>query len=176
MRRFRSQAELPLESRIFSEVDNHDFLLDFSAMEMCCKHMKQQNVITSMADAFSALVALVPNVGIWKISTEERRYRLERMSWLLERVGNPQRTYRIIHLAGTKGKGSTAAFLASALGKSGYQTGLYTSPHVSDPGERISVTTPPSDVAVLSELVREIQDIVTSAPPSSARCRVSGST
>lgn len=126
--------------------------------------MTSTGMLTTISEAFWALLSLVPDVGIWKISPEERHYRLERMRWLLGRVGNPQHAYRIIHLAGTKGKGSTAAFLANALGAAGYQTGLYTSPHVSDPGERISVTTLPSNTSIVRELVAQISDIVTSTP------------
>jgi dihydrofolate synthase / folylpolyglutamate synthase len=122
---------------------------------------------TIISDAFWALLALVPGVGTWKISPKERHYRLERMRWLLDRVGNPHHAYRIIHLAGTKGKGSTAAFLANALGAAGYQTGLYTSPHVSDPSERISVTTLPDDTGMIKELVAHISDLVASTPKTS---------
>lgn len=128
--------------------------------------MKQPNTIATISDAFWALLTLVPDVGVWKIAPEERHYRLKRMRWLLGQLDNPQHTYRIIHLAGTKGKGSTAAFLAHALGMAGYQTGLYTSPHVSDPGERITVTTPSDSPALITGLVSRIRDIVTSTPIS----------
>lgn len=80
-----------------------------------------------------------------------RLFRIERMDALLERFGNPHRAYKVIHIAGTKGKGSTAAFAASILREAGYKTGLYTSPHVvsyreritlagTDPGDRIYLT------------------------------------
>jgi dihydrofolate synthase/folylpolyglutamate synthase len=134
---------------------------------MCYKSsMKQKTQITSIADAFAALLALIPNLGTWKISPTERRYRLDRMRLLLERFENPHLAYRVFHIAGTKGKGSTAAFLASALGVAGYQTGLYTSPHVSDPGERISVTVPPSDHSIIADLVAQIKEAVCSIPPA----------
>ena len=45
-------------------------------------------------------------------------------------AGNPHRTYRTIHVAGTNGKGSTAHTLAAILQSAGYRTGLYTSPHI----------------------------------------------
>lgn len=53
---------------------------------------------------------------------------LRRIQMLLERLGNPQEKARSIHIAGTKGKGSTAAMIASILTQAGYRTGLYTSP------------------------------------------------
>ena len=57
----------------------------------------------------------------------------------LESIGNPQRGFRTIHVAGTNGKGSTSAMLESILRTSGYRTGLYTSPHLVDFRERIQV-------------------------------------
>lgn len=62
---------------------------------------------------------------------------LERMSKLLESVGNPEKRLRAIHIAGTKGKGSTATMVANVLTAAGYRTGLYLSPHVEDVRERI---------------------------------------
>ncbi len=62
---------------------------------------------------------------------------LERIAILLEALGNPQREGRFVHVAGTNGKGSTCAMIESALRASGQRTGLYTSPHLSEPTERI---------------------------------------
>jgi dihydrofolate synthase / folylpolyglutamate synthase len=56
---------------------------------------------------------------------------------LCNRLGNPQRSFRTIHVAGTNGKGSTSHMLASILQSAGYKTGLYTSPHLVDFRERI---------------------------------------
>src|SRR5579872_3438459 len=64
---------------------------------------------------------------------------LDRMRTLLARLGNPQRRLRIVHVAGSKGKGSTCAMLASVLRHAGYRTGLFTSPHLTDVRERIQV-------------------------------------
>jgi len=68
-----------------------------------------------------------------------RDYRLDRMKQLLDHFGNPEKSFKTIHLAGSKGKGSTAMFLASALNATGEKTGLYSSPHISDYRERISL-------------------------------------
>ena len=68
-----------------------------------------------------------------------RDYRLDRMKQLLIHFGNPEKSLKTIHLAGSKGKGSTAMFLASALNAAGEKTGLYSSPHISDYRERISL-------------------------------------
>ena len=64
---------------------------------------------------------------------------LRRMDRLLERLGNPQAAARSLHVAGTKGKGSTAVMLASILTRAGYRTGLYTSPHLLTFTERIQL-------------------------------------
>jgi len=64
---------------------------------------------------------------------------LRRMERLLARLGNPQNAVKSVHIAGTKGKGSTAAMLASVLKQSGYRTGLYTSPHLLSIRERIQI-------------------------------------
>ena len=64
---------------------------------------------------------------------------LSRVESFMERIGNPHRSYPVIHIAGTNGKGSTAAMLASILDTYGYKTGLFTSPHLIMPNERIRV-------------------------------------
>jgi len=66
-------------------------------------------------------------------------YDLRRVDELLARLGNPHLGARSVHIAGTNGKGSTAAMIASALTTSGYTTGLYTSPHLHTWRERIRV-------------------------------------
>jgi dihydrofolate synthase/folylpolyglutamate synthase len=64
---------------------------------------------------------------------------LRRMEQLLDRLENPQNAAKSVHVAGTKGKGSTAAMTASILVQSGYRAGLYTSPHLLSIRERIQV-------------------------------------
>ena len=64
---------------------------------------------------------------------------LERVSDFCRKLGNPQRNYFVIHVAGTNGKGSVSNMLAAVIQQAGYRTGLYTSPHLSDFRERIRV-------------------------------------
>ncbi len=68
-----------------------------------------------------------------------RKFELEQMRTLMAALGNPQQTYPSILIAGTNGKGSTAATLAAILAASGYRVGLYTSPHLVRPNERIQL-------------------------------------
>src|SRR5215469_120494 len=67
------------------------------------------------------------------------KFDLENISALAERLGRPDRTYPSAHIAGTNGKGSTAAFLESILRRAGFRTGLNTSPHLERINERIRV-------------------------------------
>ena len=67
------------------------------------------------------------------------RLGLDRVRELLAKLGDPQKQLKFVHIAGTNGKGSTAAMLASILGKAGYRTGLYTSPHLLRYNERFRV-------------------------------------
>ncbi len=67
------------------------------------------------------------------------KFDLENITVLLERLGRPERAFPSVHIAGTNGKGSTAAFLESILRKAGFRTGLNTSPHLERINERIRV-------------------------------------
>ncbi|MDC7221913.1 MAG: bifunctional folylpolyglutamate synthase/dihydrofolate synthase [Spirochaetales bacterium] len=70
---------------------------------------------------------------------KKRAYRLERMVELCRLFEDPQRACPVVHLAGSKGKGSTAAFLSFILAEKGEKTGLYTSPHLADYRERMQI-------------------------------------
>ncbi|OPY31089.1 MAG: bifunctional folylpolyglutamate synthase/ dihydrofolate synthase [Methanomassiliicoccales archaeon PtaU1.Bin124] len=77
----------------------------------------------------------------WLYSLENMGIKLglERMRELLQALGDPQRSFRSVHIAGTNGKGSVCAMLSSIFREGGYRTGLYTSPHLVDFTERIQV-------------------------------------
>lgn len=64
---------------------------------------------------------------------------LERVNFVLAKIGSPHLYLKVIHIAGSKGKGSTAAFIANILKEAGYRVGLYTSPHLYDVRERIRI-------------------------------------
>jgi dihydrofolate synthase/folylpolyglutamate synthase len=64
---------------------------------------------------------------------------LERIRAVLEALGRPQDRLRFVHVAGTNGKGSTCAMIESALRAAGFRTGLFTSPHLAEPTERIRI-------------------------------------
>jgi len=83
---------------------------------------------------------------------------LRRIKKLLDALGNPEKDFRAIHVAGTNGKGSVCAMTASILRECGYKTGLYTSPHLIDFRERIIINgkkIPKNDVCKLMKKIRQ---------------------
>ncbi len=88
---------------------------------------------------------------------EPEFFDLDRIREFLAHLGNPHQAYPVIHIAGTKGKGSVAAMCASALQAAGYQVGLYTSPHLQDYTERIQLNGQPIPQEDLVALVDEIR-------------------
>jgi len=66
-------------------------------------------------------------------------FNLDRMRSMMSFLGEPQKKYQVIHVAGTKGKGSTAALIANVLQQANYKVGFYTSPHLHDYCERIKI-------------------------------------
>lgn len=91
-------------------------------------------------------------------------FNLDRMFALMEELGNPQKAYPIIHVAGTKGKGSVSALCAAALQAGGYKVGLYTSPHLLDYCERIQVDGEPISHELMVALVEEVKPAVARIP------------
>ncbi len=87
------------------------------------------------------------------------KFDLENISVLAERLGRPDRAYPSAHIAGTNGKGSTAAFLESILRHAGFRTGLNTSPHLEKINERIRVSGEEISDAAFAEVLTRIQSI-----------------
>ena len=83
-------------------------------------------------------------------------FSLARMNRLLSALGRPQRSFKSVHLAGTKGKGSTATMLAEMLRACGIKVGLYTSPHLLDVRERIVVDGQMIPAAVFTRAVAAV--------------------
>ncbi|MFL6352496.1 MAG: bifunctional folylpolyglutamate synthase/dihydrofolate synthase [Bryobacteraceae bacterium] len=88
------------------------------------------------------------------------KFGLERMQALLAQLGNPERGQRFIHVAGTNGKGSTCAMIANALRHAGYRTGLYTSPHLVQPSERIQIDGHPLTFGEFSDAFNAVHTAV----------------
>jgi dihydrofolate synthase/folylpolyglutamate synthase len=89
-----------------------------------------------------------------------RDFKLERTERLLQLLGNPQQTMPVVHVAGTKGKGSTAAMVSHILTAAGFRVGLFTSPHISAFEERLTVNRRPPGAEELVALVNAVADAV----------------
>ena len=90
----------------------------------------------------------------------DRQLKLDRMLQLITLLGHPDRAAPIIHVAGTKGKGSTSAMIAAVLTAAGYRTGVYSSPHLSQIEERFSIDGLPIATAELAERLDRIRPFV----------------
>ena len=95
---------------------------------------------------------------------------LENITELLSRLGNPQEAYRKVHVAGSDGKGSTCAMIASVLRESGVRTGLYTSPHILQINERISVDGEDISDSEMNILTRVIRPVVEDMAKNGMQC------
>ena len=94
---------------------------------------------------------------------------LSRTTHLLEKLGNPHKGLKFIHIAGTNGKGSTASMLSSILTRAGYKTGLYTSPYINRFNERMRVNgidITDEEVAELATLMKPLTDEMTEDRPT----------
>ncbi|MDR0906268.1 MAG: bifunctional folylpolyglutamate synthase/dihydrofolate synthase [Oscillospiraceae bacterium] len=92
---------------------------------------------------------------------------LERTRALLEKLGNPEKTLKFVHIAGTNGKGSTAAMIASVLRDAGYKTGLYTSPYILRFNERMQVNgeqITDAELEEMTDVIRPFADSMTDSP------------
>jgi dihydrofolate synthase / folylpolyglutamate synthase len=86
---------------------------------------------------------------------------LKRMEWMMERLGNPEKDQKTVHIGGTNGKGSTVTFLRSILQAGGYTVGTFTSPYIEQFNERISVNGKPihdEELLQLANVIRPLAD------------------
>lgn len=90
----------------------------------------------------------------------ERTFRLDRMRQLLALLGDPQESLKIVHVAGTKGKGSTTAMLASIFHAAGLKAGAFTSPHLERIEERFAIDGRPCSGETFAELIELIRPVV----------------
>ena len=105
-----------------------------------------------MNEPFDAIAYI--NEPRWQAS----RLGLHRISDLMERLGRPQDRLRFVHVAGTNGKGSTCAYLASILRAAGYRTGLFTSPYIERFEERIQVDGVPIALDALCQATLQVRE------------------
>jgi dihydrofolate synthase/folylpolyglutamate synthase len=95
-----------------------------------------------------------------RVGYNHTNFNLSRMLRILAALGNPHKKIKTVHIAGTKGKGSTCHMVASMLQNSGYKTGLYISPHIVELRERISIDGKMISEAEFTRLMRRIAPVV----------------
>ena len=86
------------------------------------------------ASSYEEAVAYLNDMPRFTVKKDNRDFR-----WFLKKLGNPEKDLRIIHVAGTNGKGSVCAYMSSILQEAGYRTAVFTSPHLVDMRERFAV-------------------------------------
>src|SRR5437899_6319612 len=87
------------------------------------------------------------------------KFDLENITVLAERLGRPDRAFPSVHIAGTNGKGSTAAFVESILRRAGFRTGLNTSPHLERINERIRINGEEISDQLFAEIFTRIHEV-----------------
>ena len=127
--------------------------------------------VASTRSDYAAALERVMGLANFERSTQDPdhwSFHLERMGLLVERLGDPHRAVPAVHVAGTKGKGSTAAMVTSMLTAQGYTVGLYTSPHLHRTVERIRVglepIAPEQFAALVDDLWPTVESVGTNGP------------
>jgi dihydrofolate synthase/folylpolyglutamate synthase len=128
---------------------------------MCYNHQSMSGEMEYQA-ALDYLYSFVDYSMTRSFRWSADKFDLKRMDDLMAALGHPERQYPILHVAGTKGKGSVSAMCESVIRAAGYRVGLYTSPHMHDYAERIRVNGMPIAHQDLIELINEIRPVIES--------------
>jgi ECF transporter S component (folate family) len=121
------------------------YLLTLSAAEPAIKRLERTLVMKNGFHAYANSFQTVSRLG------------LERIAALLSELGNPEEKLSCLHIAGTNGKGSVAAYLSAILTEAGYRTGLYTSPNLVSVTERIQISGEKISESELSALLDRVE-------------------
>ncbi|CAN5802204.1 folylpolyglutamate synthase/dihydrofolate synthase family protein [soil metagenome] len=120
-----------------------------------------------MADALRYLDGRVDLERISRAGAAAKEaYRLDRMRALAQALGDPQADLKAVHIAGTKGKGSTCEMTAACLEGCGYTVGIYTSPHILDVRERIRINRVPVGERDFADLTRRVAQAARAIEPA----------
>ena len=109
---------------------------------------------------------------IHSISWRGSKPGLERISSMMEQLGNVQDTLKFVHVAGTNGKGSVSAMLSSVLTAAGYRTGLFISPYVMRFNERMQINGVPIGDEELAEVVEAVRPVADALPDGATEFEV----
>src|SRR6266480_2810847 len=124
------------------------------------------NGVSAYTKAIRFLNTLTDHERLRIVRYNSSNFDLNRMRNLLRKLGNPQEDYKTVHVAGTKGKGSTCTMTASMLQACGHRVGLYTSPHLCDIRERICINGDMISHADFARLIRMVAPHVNRMNPS----------
>ena len=125
--------------------------------------------ITNYTTGLKWLYSHVDNERLRLVKYDDKAFSLNRMKQLLKLLGNPQDGLKCVHVAGTKGKGSTCAMIASMLQGCGYTVGSFSSPHLIDLRERIVINGDMIAYNECADIFREIakvEDKLKGGPPT----------
>jgi len=122
--------------------------------------VKRRPVFRTYAKAMQYLFAKTDYERQQTLRYNVTTFDLDRMVQLLKKVGNPHKKTQTVHIAGTKGKGSTATMLAKMIEANSYKVGLYTSPHVTSLHERIAINSRMISKKELLGLINRIQPVI----------------
>lgn len=112
--------------------------------------------ISTFPNAVRYLLDRVDYERMRVVRYDESTFKLDRMKRLLDHLGQPHKQVKMVHVAGTVGKGSTVAMIASILQGCGYAVGMYTSPHITDIRERMSINGHSIGKTDFTELSRQV--------------------
>jgi dihydrofolate synthase / folylpolyglutamate synthase len=122
--------------------------------------------VSTYARALRFLNSLSDYERLRIVRYNSQNFDLDRMRTLLKKLGNPQAAFRSVHIAGTKGKGSTCAMVAAMLQANDYKVGVYTSPHLVDIRERIAINGQMISQPDFARLVKLVEPMVARIKPT----------
>ena len=152
-----------VNERDIKHLRKSDFLIQFTNYQLRFK-IPRMDIESQYNKALDYLYSFVDYSLKHSSELAKAEFNLDRMFALMKELGDPQNKYPIIHVAGTKGKGSVSALCASGLKVAGFKVGLYTSPHLLDFCERIQINGEPTSRELMVELVEEIKPAVAMIP------------
>jgi dihydrofolate synthase/folylpolyglutamate synthase len=160
--RVKTMKRLPMRR----EMDTRSIRHDPKTRPVEMKPAAPAPLATGYAKALRFLATLADFERMRIVRYNAQNFDLDRMRSLLKKLGNPHEAFRSVHIAGTKGKGSTSTMTAAMLAASGYKVGLYTSPHLIDIRERITINGQMIPQSEFARLVRLVEPIVLKMKPS----------